>query len=155
MLGLLPAVLMGVAAAAVVASLGAVQSQEGKAWSGLIFGALILLAYVLCFAVIGPYFAARMQNLAWNATRSDAVSFSSQLTFKALFWLTLKNWTLVALTLSLYRPFAAVQTARLRLEAVSLTATEDVAQWSARAPTGMQDATGDVAGDFFGIDMGL
>ena len=59
------------------------------------------------------------------------------------------------MTLGLYRPFAAVHTARLRLEAVSLTMDGDPETWVAGQESASQDAAGDLAGDFFGIDMGL
>ena len=113
------------------------------------------LGYLLMFAIVMPYGAARMQNLAWNGTRSEALSFRSTLKFRSLFGLTLKNWLLTALTLGLYRPFAAVSTARLRLEAVQIDSGEDPADWVAAAHAGHADATGEIAGDFFGIDMGL
>lgn len=115
----------------------------------------VVVGYLLTFVIVMPYGAARMQNLAWNGTRSEALSFRSALKFRSLFGLTLKNWLLTALTLSLYRPFAAVATAKLRLEAVSITSQEDPADWVAAANAGHADATGDIAGDFFGIDMGL
>lgn len=115
----------------------------------------LTLSYLLTFAAVFPYGAARMQNLAWNGTRSEALGFKSRLKFRSLFTLTLKNWLLTALTLSLYRPFAAVATARLRLEAVSIGCDDDPADWVAASQHGHADATGDIAGDFFGIDMGL
>jgi uncharacterized membrane protein YjgN (DUF898 family) len=70
--------------------------------------------------------------------------------------LTLKNLMLTLLTLGLYRPFAAVATARLRLDAVSLELSGDVDEWlSGLDQAAAQDAAGDLAGDFFGIDLGL
>ncbi|MFN3305094.1 MAG: DUF898 family protein, partial [Roseateles sp.] len=114
-----------------------------------------VLAYLVYFAVVMPYGAARLQNLVWNTTRSEALGFASQLKFRALFGLTLKNWLLTLLTLGLYRPFAVVATARLRLQAVSIGCDDDPLDWVAAANAGHEDATGDVAGDFFGIDMGL
>jgi len=119
------------------------------------FMAIGLLVYLLVFAVVLPFGAARMQNLAWNGTRSQALSFRSALKFRSLFGLTLKNWLLTALTLSLYRPFATVATARLRLEAVQIESQDDPVDWVAASLPGHADATGDIAGDFFGIDMGL
>ena len=113
------------------------------------------LGYLLMFAVVMPYGAARMQNLAWNGTRTEALAFRSDLRFFPLLGLTLKNWLLTALTLSLYRPFAAVATVKLRLEAVSIGSDEDPADWVAASQAGHADATGDIAGDFFGIYMGL
>ena len=103
-------------------------------------------------------FSAGTENispLAWNNTRTEALSFRSELSFSSLAWLTLKNWLFTGLTLGLYRPFAAVATARMRLEAVQIDCTEDPSDWVASAQAGHSDATGDIAGDFFGIDMGL
>jgi uncharacterized membrane protein YjgN (DUF898 family) len=111
--------------------------------------------YLLLFALVGPFFTARFQNLLWNRTTTDDLSFTSQLRFGALAGLTLKNWLLTALTLGLYRPFAAVHTARMRLESVSLTMDGDPETWVAGQESASQDAAGDLAGDFFGIDMGL
>lgn len=130
------------------------------AGGGRVFGtamlvAGVLLGYLLFFAVVMPYGAARLQDLVWNGTRSETLRFRSALKFRALFGLTLKNWLLTALTLGLYRPFAAVSTARLRLEAVRIESQGDPADWVAAAHAGHADATGDIAGDFFGIDMGL
>jgi uncharacterized membrane protein YjgN (DUF898 family) len=113
------------------------------------------LVYLLLFAMVGPFFTARFQNLLWNRTTTDDLSFTSQLRFGPLAGLTLKNWLLTALTLGLYRPFAAVHTARMRLEAVSLTMDGDPETWVAGQESASQDAAGDLAGDFFGIDMGL
>lgn len=115
----------------------------------------IVLGYVVYFAMMAPYGAARLQNLVWSGTRSEALVFHSRLSFRALFGLTLKNWVLTLLTLGLYRPFAAVATARLRLEVVGVDCDGDPLDWVAAANTGHEDATGDIAGDFFGIDMGL
>jgi uncharacterized membrane protein YjgN (DUF898 family) len=145
--GVLVAVFMGVAAV--------LAGPDKRLLAAVLMSVGIGLMYLLMFAVVMPYGATRMQNLAWNGTRSEALSFRSRLKFRSLFGLTLKNWLLTALTLSLYRPFAAVSTARLRLEAVSIESSQDPADWVAAAHAGHADATGDIAGDFFGIDMGL
>lgn len=153
------ALLAVVLAGAVVAVLfvaARAMGGPGRGVGGAVFTtAGMVIAYVLMFAIVMPYGAARMQDLVWNGTRSEALAFRSQLNFRSLFGLTLKNWLLTVLTLSLYRPFAAVATARLRLQAVSIDSSEDPADWVASAQTGHADATGDIAGDFFGIDMGL
>jgi uncharacterized membrane protein YjgN (DUF898 family) len=111
--------------------------------------------YLLYFAVIGPFFTARFQNLLWNATTSQDLTFTSQLPLGPLVGLTLKNWLLTAITLGLYRPFAVVHTTRLRLEAVSLTMDGDADTWVAGQASENPGAAGEFAGDFFGIDMGL
>ena len=116
----------------------------------------ILVIYLIYFAMTGPYFTARLQNLVWCGTHSPALRFGSQLRFRSLAGLTLTNWLLTAITLSLYRPFAVVATTRLRLAAVNIEVDGELDSWIAQhAGGGTQDAAGDAAGDFFGIDMGL
>ncbi|OYU28263.1 MAG: hypothetical protein CFE41_07175 [Burkholderiales bacterium PBB2] len=116
--------------------------------------AIGMFGYLLYFMMVGPWFTARLQNLVWSGTRSEQLEFHSTLSFRRLLWLTMVNWLLTALTLSLYRPFAAIHTARLRLEAVSLTVHGDIEAWQVRAQQEATDATGEAAGDFFGFDMG-
>lgn len=154
-MALLPMIVGGVIVAVFMALSRGMAGPERAALGVMLIGVGIGLMYVLTFAVVMPYGAARLQNLVWNGTRSEALGFKSTLRFRSLFWLTLKNWLLTALTLSLYRPFAAVATARMRLEAVSIGCDEDPADWVVASQKGHADATGDMAGDFFGIDMGL
>ncbi|MFT7776488.1 YjgN family protein [Roseateles sp.] len=111
--------------------------------------------YLLSFVLIGPFFNARLQNLVWNHTASEQLRFSSHLRFRNLAWLTAKNWTLTLLTLGLYRPFAAIDTWKLRLEAVSIEVTGDMNGWDGSDSAAYADASGEAAGDFFGIDLGL
>ncbi|MFG6464413.1 YjgN family protein [Roseateles sp. DXS20W] len=152
-MSLLPMFVAGVVVALVV---GAAKLMGLPRGIGVVFLTLgVVLGYVIYFAMIAPYAAARLQNLVWNGTRSEALAFNSRLSFRSLLALTLKNWLLTLLTLGLYRPFAAVSTARLRLEAVSIDCTGDPLDWVTAATAGHEDATGDIAGDFFGIDMGL
>lgn len=152
LLTLLPAALLGLLTAVLLPVLKA----GGMQGPGLVLAAIaLLLVYLLSFVLIGPYVATRLQNLVWNGTRSAELSFESKLGFRALAWLTIKNLLLTLVTLGLYRPFAAVNTARLRLEAVSLRLDGDIDAWLARQEAADQDATGEAAGDFFGIDMGL
>lgn len=137
--------------------LGAIAAIAAAAYKPLL-GWMMLslpLAYLLYFALITPYASARLQNLVWNGTASELLQLQSDLPARPLAWLTLKNWLLTALTLGLYRPFAAVHTARMRLQAMSLMVEGDLDTWVARQSAAQEDAAGDAAGDFFGIDMGL
>jgi len=123
--------------------------------SPLLLGIGVGVSYLLLFALIAPYYTARLQNMIWVGTTSPALRFDSQLHFWPLAGLTLKNWLLTLLTLGLYRPFAAVNTTQLRLAAMGISVDGDLDSWTARYIAGQQDASGDAAGDFFGIDMGL
>ncbi len=146
-------IVMGVAMAAAFAgaAMGAEKSAAfaiGMALAGIVF-------YGAYFVVVMPYSQSRLQNLVWGHTRSDAVQCRSELRMWPLGWLTLKNLLLSILTLGLYWPFAAVASARMRLQAMAADLDGDVSQWTAGAAATTQDATGDAAGDFFGIDLGL
>jgi uncharacterized membrane protein YjgN (DUF898 family) len=118
------------------------------------FGA-VLVAYALMFIIALPYARSRLQNLVWGQTRSEALQFHSALRLWPLAGLTLKNLLLTLITLGLYWPFAAVASARMRLQAVSVDVQGDLSQWIATSQGQSGGATGDAAGDFFGFDLGL
>jgi uncharacterized membrane protein YjgN (DUF898 family) len=112
-------------------------------------------AYLLFISGVSAYTTARLQNLVWSATQAPQLSFTSRLALGPYWKLTLKNLLLTGLTLGLYRPFAVIAAVAMRLQAMRLDLQGDLSEWQS-APTGaMQDATGDAAGDFFGIDIGL
>ena len=90
-----------------------------------------------------------------NRTASTNIGFASSLRFWPLFGLTIKNWLLVVITLGLYWPFAAVATARMRLEAVRLQFDVDPQTLADQGRAGEGEAAGDAAGDLFGLDIGL
>ena len=75
--------------------------------------------------------------------------------FLPLLGLTLKNWLLVALTLGLYWPFAAVALARIKLEAMSVITRVDPQTLAEQGLAVEGDAAGDAAGDLFGLDIGF
>lgn len=143
--------LMG--ALAVLLSDGAKGAPSGATYIGI--GLVMLINYGLFFSMAMPYFTARLQNLVWGNTRSPRVRFTSRLQARALCGLTARNLLLTVLTLGLYRPFAAVHTARLRLESVRVHAFGDVDQWVAGTVGTAGDASGDAAGDLLGVDIGL
>jgi uncharacterized membrane protein YjgN (DUF898 family) len=116
---------------------------------------LVLPVAALLYTLLPAYHAARLQNLVWGGTRSERLRFHSTLRFRALAWLTLKNTLLVALTLGLYLPFAAVATARLRLQAVSVFSTVAVERLVGDGLVQRESAAGDAAGDVMGVDLGL
>ena len=117
--------------------------------------AVILAVWLLFFLGIRPWFTARMQNLAWTKTGNPRMRFISELRFRDLLWLSLKNGLLIAITLGLYWPFAKVAVARLRLQAVHIRSVTDMQALVAAAHQQPQEAAGDAAGDFFGLDVGL
>ena len=122
-------------------------------------GGLVLLvaapAYLLFISGVSAYSTARLQNLVWSATASRQLRFGSRLALRPYWQLTLKNLVLTGLTLGLYRPFAVIAAVSMRLQAMRLELHGDLSDWQSAPAGAMQDATGDAAGDFFGIDIGL
>lgn len=116
---------------------------------------LPLLLMLLALVAVKPYAMSRTQNLVWNHTRNDNLHFHSDLRFKPLFWLTLKNWLLVLITLGLYWPFAAVAMARMRLQAMSVSTRVAFDTLVGQRSNGSNEAAGDAAGDMLGFDLGL
>ena len=115
----------------------------------------LIVAYAAVVLVILPYLTSRFQNLVWGRTASPDIRFESDLRFWPLLRLTLKNWLLMLVTLGLYWPFAKVALARLRLQAVTVHTRLAPDEWVGTLRQRADDATGDAAGDLFGIDIGL
>jgi uncharacterized membrane protein YjgN (DUF898 family) len=86
--------------------------------------------YIIYFSVQGVL-AARLQNYCWDRatdirsqTKQQLAWFTSDLSVTSYGLLQLKNWTLTLFSLGLYRPFAVVNSAKARLEAISLSGTQ-------------------------------
>jgi len=114
-----------------------------------------MVVLLLLQVVVLPYFVTRLQNLVWNGTRSRHIGFASTLRVRRMMALALRNWLLIIVTLGLYFPFAAVATARLRLQAVALSSELDPDELFSQAERGHESAAGDAAADIAGIDLGL
>lgn len=121
----------------------------------VLLGFLTPALYLLWPIVLGPYFTAQMQNLLWSHSRSERLHFSSDLRFKDLCRVSLRNWLLILCSLGLYWPFARVNLARVRLAALTVHVPDDLDTWLAEARPADQSAIGDAADDFMGLDIGL
>jgi uncharacterized membrane protein YjgN (DUF898 family) len=116
---------------------------------------LAAAVYVAFISMMIAYLASRLQNLCWNATRSRNLEFKSELKAWGLTHLTLRNFCFTLITLGFYRPFAVVNTIAYRLAAVQAVVDSDIDTWQASGAQGTHATSGEMAGDFFGIDMGL
>jgi uncharacterized membrane protein YjgN (DUF898 family) len=101
------------------------------------------------------YFKVAMQNWVWRST--DGVQFRMQSSLK--FWrfvgLQFKNYFLIMLTLGLYWPFAVIASKRMQLQAITLQTDISLRQLTDAAHQRSADAAGDLAADFFGMDVGI
>ena len=129
--------------------------SAGAAAAAVAIVLAVIVAYAAVVLVIQPYLTSRFQNLVWGRTASPDIRFDSDLRFWPLLRLTLKNWLLMLVTLGLYWPFAKVALARMRLQAVTVHTRLAPDEWVGTLRQRADDATGDAAGDLFGIDIGL
>lgn len=102
-----------------------------------------------------PYFAARAQQIVWGHTRWGRVRFAGHMRGWPLWKLAAGQTLLVLLTGGLYWPFAVVNMARYRVQSVVVTAETPLDELVVQGPAaGNQQASGDAAADFFGLDLG-
>lgn len=131
---------------------GGGMSEEGKiAAIGLVVAAVIGF-YLAAFLFIGPWFAARIQNLVWNGTALGPHTFSSSVRARDLFWIYLTNFIGIVLTLGLFKPFADIRLAKYRLEHMALNAQGSLDEFLA----GQQQfisAMGEETADVFDFDI--
>jgi uncharacterized membrane protein YjgN (DUF898 family) len=112
-------------------------------------------AVATTLVIAKPYATARLQNLVWTRTGNASLRFVSDLHFKSLLWLTVKNWFFVVLTFGFYWPFAAIAVARMRVEAVTVKTRIDPDTLVSQIRSIEGEAAGDAAGDLFGLDIGF
>jgi uncharacterized membrane protein YjgN (DUF898 family) len=144
---------LGIIAAVGIPLMGA---KMPRGFGMVIFGAVVyLLLLAALLSTFRPWFIARSQNLIWNHTGNDELQFHSALKARSLIGLAFKNWLLIIVTLGFYWPFAAIATTRMRLEAVYADLTTSADQLTGSAAGAAVGASGEAAGDLFGLDVGL
>ncbi len=131
---------------------GSGMSEEGKiAAIGLVVVSVIGF-YLAAFLFIGPWFAARIQNLVWNGTSLGPHTFSSNVRARDLFWIYLTNFIGIVLTLGLFKPFADIRLARYRLEHMALNAQGSLDEFLAGQQQSVS-AMGEETADIFDFDI--
>jgi uncharacterized membrane protein YjgN (DUF898 family) len=129
------------------------QSQKVASVTATVLVAIggIVLVHVLPKACLQT----GLQNLLWSSTGNRTIRFRSDLAAASFVGLQFKNYLLIFLTLGLYWPFAVVHSRRAQVEAVGLLSRiplDRITQSELRSQPG---ATGDMAADLFGLDIGL
>lgn len=142
-------VVAGVIAALVVASAGV----HSTAAVSVVVG-VILLAYLAALLLIGPYIAARLQNVIWNNTTLGPIGFESHVRARGMFWIMASNFVLIILTLGLFKPFADIRLTRYRMENMALQANADLDEFVAGVQVNAS-AAGEEMAEMFDIDIAL
>ncbi len=118
--------------------------------SVLTFGIGLLPLYLLLRA----YAEATFARVAWRNTALGAIRFDCGWSTGGLAGLYIVNTIGVILTLGLLLPWAAVRTARYKLERMTVQAPDGPAKFLAAAAEDFA-AVGDEAGELLGFDIGL
>ncbi len=114
----------------------------------------VTLGYLFIFILVRAYTVARTQNLFWSNTRAPELAIQSNLSFRVMLRLMIRNWILIVLTLGFYWPFAAIAVWRARLDALSLELAMPLESLISRLPVALTDTVGEMAADLADFDFG-
>ena len=118
---------------------------------GVIF-VFVMVFYLVFFLLVGPWFAARTQNLVWNHTALGPHVFESKVRARDLFVIYLTNFIAILLTLGLYKPFADIRLARYRLTHMALNAQSGLEEFFAQEQQAV-NALGEETANVFDVDI--
>jgi uncharacterized membrane protein YjgN (DUF898 family) len=154
--GIALSILMGIAFAVMLFAAGAVAAMllGGKGERAFILGSVGgVLAFYLAYSCIGSYYTARFQKLVWEHTALGEISFKCNLSAFALLKRQFINTVLIIITLGLYRPFAAINVAKLRLESMTVVGTERLDEFFAAPDKNAGGAIGEGTAELFDMDV--
>jgi uncharacterized membrane protein YjgN (DUF898 family) len=152
---LVPILLLGVAGGALglFTGMGAPvkdPAQFGKTMAKMVV--VFTVFYLVLFLVIGPWFAARMQNLVWNHTTLGRHTFQSAVRARDLLALYVTNFIAIVLTLGLFKPFADIRLARYRLTHMALHTEGNLDEFLALEQQAV-NAMGEETANVFDVDI--
>jgi uncharacterized membrane protein YjgN (DUF898 family) len=126
------------------------------AFLGFLVGSIVTVAIGVLplYLLLRAYAEATFARLAWRNTRLAGIRFDCSWTAGGLFGLYFVNALGVLLTLGLLIPWAAIRTARYKLERISLQSDQGLGGFLAAAQENV-GAVGDEAGELLGFDFGL
>jgi uncharacterized membrane protein YjgN (DUF898 family) len=108
--------------------------------------------YLTLFLVIGPWFAARMQNLVWNHTALGPNALTSRVRARDLLLLYVTNFIAIVLTLGLFKPFADIRLAKYRLTHMALQTQGNLEEFLAHEQQSV-NALGEETTHLFDVDI--
>ncbi|MBL4582995.1 MAG: DUF898 domain-containing protein [Pseudomonadales bacterium] len=146
------AILFGVIAISTFAAfqLNVIENIEAFAQYSL----AVVLFFMILFMAIGAYIQSRTTNLVWNNLTLGQHEFSSTLQARTLAQIYITNLAAIILTCGLATPWAAIRTARYRLEQTKVMVAGDLDQFTAQAADASKPF-GEEIGEAFGLDFGV
>jgi uncharacterized membrane protein YjgN (DUF898 family) len=153
-LGVVMSIVMAVTIGASLGDLKNIESGAETMGKGSMIAMFVVFgAFYFAMLAVGPLIIALVHNMVWRGTSLHAKRFHSDLSV----WRFIKTWMIVTfltiITLGLYRPFAAVKLAKMRVEATSWTGSAD--DLIAVLRDGNQRALGSEVADLMDVDFGI
>jgi uncharacterized membrane protein YjgN (DUF898 family) len=153
-LGVVMSIVMAVTIGASLGDLKNIESGAETMSKGAMIAMFVVIgAFYFAMLAVGPLIIALVQNMVWRGTSLHEKRFHSDLSVPGF----IKTWMIVTfltiITLGLYRPFAAVKLAKMRVEATSWTGAAD--DLVAVLRDGNQRAVGSEVADLMDVDFGL
>jgi uncharacterized membrane protein YjgN (DUF898 family) len=153
-LGVVMSVVMAVTIGASLGDLKNLESGAETMGKGTMIAMFVVMgAFYIAMLAVGPLIIALVHNMVWRGTSLHEKRFHSDLSVLRF----IKVWMIVTfltiITLGLYRPFAAVKLAKLRVEATSWTGSAD--DLIAVLRDGNQRALGSEVADLMDVDFGI
>jgi uncharacterized membrane protein YjgN (DUF898 family) len=126
------------------------------AFFGFLAGSIVTLGIGLLplYLLLRAYAEVVLARLAWRNTALEEIRFDCGWTVGGLFGLYFVNALGVLLSLGLLAPWAAIRTARYKLERMTLQSPQGPAKFLAAVEQDV-GAVGDEAGELLGFDFGL
>lgn len=135
--------------------LGDLLSNLGSSPGFVVLAALAYLAVILGLAAVGQFIKASLMNYTLNHVElAGGVRVQSRVNPWMLTWIGVSNVLAQVFTLGLATPWAAVRRAKYVLGSVALLTTVSLGDFTASL-SAQESALGEVATDFFGIDLGF
>jgi uncharacterized membrane protein YjgN (DUF898 family) len=130
------------------------KASVGQLPAGAMFTfAIVIGVLYLAMLAVAPLIVSMLHNTVWRGTTLAAQRFESQLSVPSYMATWVGVTLLTVITFGLYRPFAVVKLAQMRIESVSwLGAADDLI---AVLREGNQRAMGSEVADLMDVDIGL
>lgn len=142
---------VGIALGAPLLATGPLWAQRAGPTTIVAVGIAALLA---AFVAASAYFRVRLHNLVWNGLRLGPHRFRSHQAVASLLALEIGNLALTVATLGLFRPWAAVRSARWRAERLEVVPAASLDEFFAGAAQSGGAAADEIA-ELFGFDIGF
>jgi uncharacterized membrane protein YjgN (DUF898 family) len=134
----------------------AVSLKVFAAGLGFLLGSIVTfgIGAIPLYLLVRSYAEAAMARLKWDSTALSEIRFSCDWTTGGLFRLQVVNALGIVFSLGLLVPWAAIRTARYKLERLSLSPGAALGGFIASNEAQVA-AIGEEAGELFGFDFGL